>query len=484
MKSPKKVAEYLKEKGCELIFPALTTDGKISDGPNKLLVIVPDAVAQKTPPVQIAAEARSMAYKHLQQEWHIALRAIDFVQDSLDVLLAEAQITNFLEFYAAWVPFNDQNYADARQEVDRLLAGRKALRDFVQPESRDGRAKSPLDPTRDSIFKKISESCETHPRLRLKKTEGLDALSTLKRVRGSADSKALPSVADIAQRTLTPTEAGTQDQEDEKGNTNTDTLPGYAYYAILVADGDKMGALLNTLNEREKHKSISLALSQFAATAKKIVEADGDSGGYCIYAGGDDVVALVPVAQATVYAENLAKAFSDTMMPFREEAQRRSRAEKPVEGGTLSVGIAIVHYRDPLHIALERARAAEKEAKKERGSVAIALHTRGGTPLTVARRWEQYHTEQWKKHFQNDNLPTGFPYELQNLAREMEGVGLSPELIRGEANRILQRKKSTGSESVTLPESATKSPETLHDFAQELIIARFLARKNKGANNG
>lgn len=61
------------------------------------------------------------------------------------------------------------------------------------------------------------------------------------------------------------------------------------YLAILVADGDKMGAAISKLLDSDKNLKFSKDLAAFADKARTIVN---DHNGVLIYAGGDDVLAF------------------------------------------------------------------------------------------------------------------------------------------------------------------------------------------------
>jgi len=65
---------------------------------------------------------------------------------------------------------------------------------------------------------------------------------------------------------------------------------------MIQMDGDKMGRLINGVQSKDEHQNISRALSTFSHEhALPLVE---DSyPGRLIYAGGDDVFALAPLAR-------------------------------------------------------------------------------------------------------------------------------------------------------------------------------------------
>jgi hypothetical protein len=191
------LAEHLQSQhNAELIFPASTQ----TDAPNKLLFTV------QGEPHKIAADAKEQAHAYLRQQWDACLQQLGTVQECIDVELANWQLKNFLEFYAAWVPLNG-DYAAARQRLERLLAGRKALRDFKQAPAYPKHPKSPLDPSMDSVFKTEAHgdgfsapiAAQQHPKLRLKPRETLDAISLIKRVLGE---RGVPSTREMGFRAV------------------------------------------------------------------------------------------------------------------------------------------------------------------------------------------------------------------------------------------------------------------------------------------
>ena len=89
------------------------------------------------------------------------------------------------------------------------------------------------------------------------------------------------------------------------------------YYAIIVMDGDDMGQWLSgnkgqfpePAGSIEYHRIISKRLNRFAGqqVPKLVAEAGGD----LVYAGGDDVLAFVPLKNALDLCNKLRTAFSN-----------------------------------------------------------------------------------------------------------------------------------------------------------------------------
>ena len=157
------------------------------------------------------------------------------------------------------------------------------------------------------------------------------------------------------------------------------------------------------------HLQFSEALSNFALLcARPIVEAFL---GRLIYAGGDDVVALLPADTALACAEALRAAFTgrevhapDGSVLFRSPARGFLSSESwkdnhdrgrpipflvPGPAADASVGIAIAHFKSPLQDVVRSAQAAEKRAKKQLGrkAVAVTLFKRSGETIEWGCKW-------------------------------------------------------------------------------------------------
>jgi CRISPR-associated protein Cmr2 len=491
-----------------LIFPA----GPETEGPNKIL-----AEVSRGDPAEVARLAREAARAVIARAWQQTAEGIAL--DPAGRELGDRQVEAFLEFSAAWWPL-DGEYPHARRQVERLLAGRKALREFAASPAGAGRPKSPLDPSRDCVLPvgakrlRLPEEAVDRPPFFLKAGETLDAVSLIKRAaRGKGRAGEVPSTSLMALGSLLPdlekTAAGELEQlrelagryggrfdlgdlffdarldeeglsEEERGRALAlrqralqRVRPGRLapYYAVLIADGDRMGRLIDGLATEEEHRQLSLALAEFAVEAGRVVAGHG---GFLVYSGGDDVLALLPANRAIACAADLAETFGSRLAAFGRGTLRPS----------LSAGIVLVHHMEPLQLSLERARSAERAAKnrdrKERNSLAVAYHPRGGAPIAVPLAWPVARQE-WGPAVAafRSGLSPGFPYELRELARELEGTGLSGEQIGGEAERIAQRKKGGSRERGAREDWAAprwvERPADLRTLADLLAIARFLA---------
>lgn len=253
------------------------------------------------------------------------------------------------------------------------------------------------------------------------------------------------------------------------------------YYAILVMDGDRMGRWVSgeqhratladllqpdvraalerqggwqaTLKSRRlfgpsAHASLGAILRDFALWVAPACVRGAE--GQLVYAGGDDVLALLPADQALGALEALRRSY---MAPFL--AARDGRLLGPPPGAppadavvfrgmsrdaTVSAGLLFTHHLYPLRLALEAARGLEHAAKVAGGRNAVGIgvarrsgpdpelelvskHERGGRPLAAlieearglfrANQAERERTEAARR----------VPYELGQLAAVLDQLG-------------------------------------------------------------
>jgi CRISPR-associated protein Cmr2 len=253
------------------------------------------------------------------------------------------------------------------------------------------------------------------------------------------------------------------------------------YFAILVADGDSMGRLIGNLKTPEEQRDFSMALSRFARDARTIVDKHR---GALIYAGGDDVLAFLPLHTALQAAAAIADAFPRTL----------ERWQSPGHKPTLSAGLAVVHAWSPLEEGLDAAREAEKHAKRHPGknALAVAVHKRSGAPVIVRETWASLSPKLdtlIHLHLQGD-LPATMISELVALERLVEKLpkedfDAARAVQRAEARRILARKSASEKTLAMLTgwlegENALDPPA----LGQMIGVAQLFARARKQAGEG
>ncbi|MFI5456521.1 MAG: type III-B CRISPR-associated protein Cas10/Cmr2 [Isosphaerales bacterium] len=520
------VAIEVENQGSALIFPASSKADNVAN------VILAELGAGD--PKEVAAMAKEAA----QNRWlkfveDARVAASGVIREEI----WKDQEADVIEFYAAWVPHTDpKNYRDDRARVMRLLAGRKNCRDFKQPRFNDaGLPKSSLDGQRPTVLvgPRPGESRETYrdnwpKKLRLSPGEQLDVVGVTKRLgkKTGEDHPRYPSVARVAAETwLQGLQSRDRDklqrlkdacQKLESRGLNTVREEKYQYFpyegtviykdrhtdlkkelglgdgelaeiaaalkniggepnpylAALVADGDKMGAALSKLESVEAHRMLSGKLATFASGAKAIVAAHS---GVLVYAGGDDVLAFVPVHTCL----NCARALRD-----------RLRRET---GMSLSVGVAIGHFMENLEDLRDYGQFAEKAAKAVEGKDALAvhLHKRGGSPIHVRGRWSDNPDERLTKFAELMNqgiIPTKLPYELRDMAKLYEPwKDKADSAIRMDLIRLIAKKQSRGVDTVKEALDGylhEMNSAKLLSLAVELLVARQLATALRQAGEG
>lgn len=265
------------------------------------------------------------------------------------------------------------------------------------------------------------------------------------------------------------------------------------YYALLYMDGDHMGRWLSGTHKKlatfgdilhpevrkrlendpdwkellllkriitpAVHAAISQALGQFSLRlVPHIIEERYP--GRLIYTGGDDVLALVPLAYAMPVARELRWAFSGHIR-FNdgdlEVIPREDAVSGYVEWGeelfltmgpeaTASVGMVFAHHLHPLDLVLQAVRRAEKAAKNRYGRNALALEVlkRSGETFTVGTCWCDENIGDvvaflqdiaWR--LQEEKISAKWPYGVQ---AELPALEVLPqEAQRAELRRLLRR---------------------------------------------
>ncbi|MCX7628199.1 MAG: type III-B CRISPR-associated protein Cas10/Cmr2 [Methylophilaceae bacterium] len=314
------------------------------------------------------------------------------------------------------------------------------------------------------------------------------------------------------------------------------------YYALLMMDGDHMGAILSgdektAISYRasfhpqvqkgfdahaasqplikqygdqkrpispNRHLAISGALNDFSQTVVRHV-VEEEHLGRVIYAGGDDVLAMLPVADLLSCMQRLRHAYSGTL-PEDETKDwgelRKTPGTLHCKGGfawldgrlmrmmgkhaTASTGAVIAHHQAPLSAVLRELRAAEQRAKNdgERDAFSITVIKRSGGALYLTAKWGEplallenlrrflahedtsrrvvYHSLEWLKDLPDpktapDMLETLLAYQL---ARQSGGSPEAPGLAR-RLTTLVTAQRGNG----------------LAWLANFLTVAEFLARE-------
>ncbi|MGQ9680336.1 MAG: type III-B CRISPR-associated protein Cas10/Cmr2 [Candidatus Bathyarchaeia archaeon] len=152
-------------------------------------------------------------------------------------------------------------------------------------------------------------------------------------------------------------------REEGKGVWIEDLSKKTNYIAIVKADGDNMGRIFDGSIFKKFEKGVSPSrLSVVSNLLNKVCEDRltkiiGKFDGKIIFAGGDDLLALVPGEWAFNAAAELADKFGESM---NFEC-------------TISAGVAVLHSRLPIYAGLEKAYELIKVAKGRPGKNGVAF---------------------------------------------------------------------------------------------------------------
>lgn len=258
----------------------------------------------------------------------------------------------------------------------------------------------------------------------------------------------------------------------------------HPYLAVLAADGDNLTATLDQLTSPlpDQHRRLS---RQLAAFAQQVPQTIADHHGALVYAGGDDVLAFVPLDRVLDCAAALHDNFQATLQPALQEL-----AISP--GPTLSVGVGVGHFLESLEDLLELARTAEQTAKKAgrgrhpKNALCVRLQARGADPLSYCLNWDQHPHQRlqgWAELLLQGQLPDKAGYDLRVLRHVYRGwpaKTLAPAL-QADARRVLAQKRRSrpapaeGLERIADLLQRVATVDDLLDLTDEIAIARRIA---------
>lgn len=214
------------------------------------------------------------------------------------------------------------------------------------------------------------------------------------------------------------------------------------YYALLLLDGDQLGALLQKLGGEK----VSRALGKFTSEVHGHVK---DYQGVTIYAGGDDVLALMPLAGALPAAVQLRNQYLGSFQS--EEAT-----------ATISGAIVYSHYKAPLQSVLDYAHyLLDEKAKKESGrdSLALGVWKSGGPTVSWSAPWKtvggastgQTMIEELVEEFREASLySSGFFYKLREQYEALEQFSENPQENTDILTALIAAEYLRSGESTTL----------------------------------
>lgn len=214
------------------------------------------------------------------------------------------------------------------------------------------------------------------------------------------------------------------------------------FYALLLMDGDSLGS---QMSDASKQQPISAALNKFT---KGVVDHVAEHNGFLVYAGGDDVLAMLPIDTALPCALALRNFYANC---FAEQNQNKERKNHITS--SLSGAIEFAHVKRPLTSVLHDAHQLLDDVAKDatgRDALAIRVWQPGGMHL----EWSQ----PWDAMIKNDGLVL---LELAEQFRNREQTSAFTNKFLFKAMELIQR----------LPSLLQTSQK---DLLQQLLLAELL----------
>jgi len=216
-------------------------------------------------------------------------------------------------------------------------------------------------------------------------------------------------------------------RESGRGAWVEDLAKETNYIAVIKADGDNMSQVLDGTRLKELGKNVtpsrlstlsSLINDTCEYRLRKIVESRE---GEVIFAGGDDLLAILPGERALDAAMELSYA-------FREAMNNRC---------TMSAGIAIIHKRLPIYLGLEQAHTLISKAKEKPKKSGVAYAIVGGLGRVTRRSDRILSWENLDKvlgiidFFKRSGLPSSQIRRIAKASTEDRGVELWVKYLMG-----------------------------------------------------
>ncbi|MBT4561311.1 MAG: type III-B CRISPR-associated protein Cas10/Cmr2 [Planctomycetes bacterium] len=152
-----------------------------------------------------------------------------------------------------------------------------------------------------------------------------------------------------------------------------------SHFALLAADGDNMGKLLQ--EESMSPQALGKALNAFGEKARQVIQ---DHLGFVIYLGGDDLLAMLPADSALQAADAIEQAWR---LAFKETC-----SSTVAQKATISAALVIAPLRAPLRRLMQAVHDKldlVAKSKNNRCSLAISLWKGQGEDALWVTSWER-----------------------------------------------------------------------------------------------
>jgi len=205
----------------------------------------------------------------------------------------------------------------------------------------------------------------------------------------------------------------------------------HKYYAVVYADGDKMGSTIRSIYEGESKdediEKFSKNIFEYISSDSKdggqssLYRVIDDFGGMLIFAGGDDLLMFLPILGKD------GKSFFEMLellsARFKEQMQKGLDAEV-----SLSFGVSIQYYKSPMIEAINNAKsllfddAKKNNTKEKSGSVAVSLIKHSKQTYKSVFLLDDTVYKQYKKIFETElnESDAALPHSIQYALKKVE----------------------------------------------------------------
>lgn len=245
------------------------------------------------------------------------------------------------------------------------------------------------------------------------------------------------SINQIATALLNHTVKDNEDDNQEnfyekiKETCKDDYKPMHKYIAIVQADGDNIGALIQKLSEtpnnfKEDIQKFSERLSKFSIQALDIIEKEK---GTPIFAGGDDLLFFAPVAKVenqkvTSTILNVCKEISESFDKLITKKYKNLNLEKKP---SMSYGISISYYKFPLDQSLSLAyEGLQKTKDGDKNAIRLNVTKHSGQQFSTIFKQDATTFTQILDFFSKNgdsDFFANFMYKLDSLKTAILGIG-------------------------------------------------------------
>ena len=263
--------------------------------------------------------------------------------------------------------------------------------------------------------------------------------------------------------------------------------PYHKYFAVIQADGDKIGETIrkNPDNIGKVSKTIYQYITQEKGEFKSINKMFEEFGGMLIYAGGDDLLGFAPILGKD------GKTFFDLL-------KKLSSKFKNYLGNDLSLsfGVSINYYKSPMIEAINQSsyllfdKAKNHNTSTQSGSIALSLTKHSGQTFEGTFFLNDDIYKSYEKLFENEltekiELPHNIQYSLKSLETIFISIFKNNENIDERINAIFKNLVKDSSQNEKMKESIDEiksyllelkpsNKEIFKKFITQLAIIKFL----------